>query len=71
MEVRRLLILLFCLVLLAGTARAEPDVYFLDTQERDCAVIVCDGVTIAVDGCSREDSGKFIYNVPKIGGRYV
>ena len=71
MEVRRLLILLFCLVLLAGTARAEPDVYFLDTQEGDCAVIVCDGVTMAVDGCSGEDSGKFICNAPKTGGRYV
>ena len=51
------LALVFCL----PAARAELAVYFLDVGQSDCAVAVCDGEVLMIDGGS-SDQSRFIYS---------
>ena len=47
---KRLLILLICILLLPCIAFADLAVYFLDVGQGDSAIIVCDGEAMIIDG---------------------
>ena len=38
------------LVIIVGVAQAEHDVHFLNIGQGDCALIVCDGEAMQIDG---------------------
>lgn len=58
-------LLLFCLLLLLPmTALADLEVRFLDVGHGDCAVILCDGEAMVIDGGDERNSDK-LYTVIK------
>ena len=61
---RRTGIIVLCLVLLIGAARAELDVHFLDVGQGDAALVVCDGEAMLIDGGSAAAS-QFLYSYLK------
>ena len=47
---KRILALIFCLLLLPCSARGELTIYFIDVGQGDSALIVCDGDSMIIDG---------------------
>jgi glyoxylase-like metal-dependent hydrolase (beta-lactamase superfamily II) len=65
MVMRKILIWILVFVLLPLSALADLQVYFLDVGQGDCAVILCDGETMIIDGGPYGASGKVYSYVRK------
>lgn len=58
---KRMCLLILCLALLLGTARAELCVRFLDVGQGDAALVQCDGEAMLIDGGSAAAS-QYLYS---------
>ena len=54
-------VLLIVILLLPAIVLAELEVHFLDVGQGDCAVILCDGEVMVIDGGPRGAS-DYVYN---------
>lgn len=64
---KKLFILILCVLLIPCAALAELTVYFLDVGQGDCAIIECDGEAMIIDGGLPGQSSKvysFIKDFP-------
>ena len=62
---RRIAAFILALLLLPAIALADLEVHFLDVGQGDCAVILCDGETMIIDGGPYGASGKVYSYVRK------
>ena len=62
MKTIRALCLGFILLLIPAAAMGELEIAFLDVGQGDASLIVCDGVTMLIDGGTRDNS-QYIYSV--------
>lgn len=58
---KRILALLTVLALLPAAVSAELEVHFPDVGQGDCAVVLCDGEAMVIDGGPRDASG-YVYS---------
>ena len=56
-KMRKVLTVFLILLLLPAIALADLEVYFLDVGQGDCAVILCDGEAMVIDGGPRASAG--------------
>ena len=57
-KMKRVMVILIYMLLLPSIALADLTVYFLDVQQGDSAIIVCDGEAMIIDGGLPGQSGK-------------
>ena len=62
---RRIAAFILVLLFLPAIALADLEVHFLDVGQGDCAVILCDGETMIIDGGPYGASGKVYSYVRK------
>ncbi len=55
---RRIACWIVCLLLLPSVVSAELEVHFLDVGQGDCAVVLCDGESMVIDGGPGAAAGK-------------
>ena len=63
---RRILALLIC-CLLPFTALAEMAVHFLDVGHGDCAIVLCDGAVMVIDGGNSSQSQRGYADLQELG----
>lgn len=62
---RRIAAFILALLLLPAIALADLEVHFLDVGQGDCAIVLCDGETMIIDGGPYGASGKVYSYVRK------
>ena len=59
--IKRLFFLICMVFIMANTARAEIEVHFLDVGQGDCAIIICDGEAMIIDG-GPVSASQYVYS---------
>ena len=57
-KMRKVLTVFLVLLLLPAVALADLEVHFLDVGQGDCAVVLCDGEAMVIDGGPKASAGK-------------
>ncbi len=67
-KMRKVLTVFLVLLLLPAIALADLEVYFLDVGQGDCAVVLCDGEAMVIDGGPRTSAGMVYRYIREILG---